>query len=67
MGGRGQSGIYPPSILVAATMLLMVLLLDLKIFSRSNDNDGPWSGDGDNYAATTEAEAQLPVTGYDNQ
>ena len=57
----------PSSVLVAAMMVLMVLLIALNIIPRSNDNYGVWSNDEDDDAVTTELEALTPATGCDYQ
>ena len=57
----------PPSVLVAATMLLMVLLIALKLVPRSNDDYSVWSDSKENDAVTRDLEALLPATGCDNR
>ena len=50
-------------------MLSMILLLALKIFPRSNNDDGTQSEDNNNDEATTEAEAESlpPVIRFDKR
>ena len=45
----------------------MFLLLSLNLVSGSNDGNGARCEDGNNDVETTEAEAPLPATGYNDQ
>ena len=58
----------PPQRVSGSAMLPMLLLITLKIVSRSNNDNGVRSdNDKDEDAATMEAEASPPVTGYEYQ
>ena len=63
MGEAWSIGHPPPKGLVSKTMVFMVLLLALKLVSGSNDDDSLWYDNGNNDAATMDAEAPFPATG----